>query len=132
MGDTTAQTRFESVSKHSNDSLLARGGEEVFAAAGHNENVVNIPTKELTLAQALKALKTSKPNSRASIALIKTWEDIQAKIDADHQLAERLQEQEQEELSDAEKATLFQQLLEKRRKHFAAKREKEKRNKPPT
>ncbi|GKD56674.1 hypothetical protein Tco_1290061 [Tanacetum coccineum] len=25
MGDTTAQTRFESVSKHSNDSLLARG-----------------------------------------------------------------------------------------------------------
>nr|GFD02043.1 hypothetical protein [Tanacetum cinerariifolium] len=25
MGDTTAQSRFESVSKHSNDSLLARG-----------------------------------------------------------------------------------------------------------
>nr|GEZ64279.1 hypothetical protein [Tanacetum cinerariifolium] len=41
-------------------------------------------------------------------------------------LAERLQAQEQEELSDAEKATLFQQLLEKRRKHFAAKRAKEK------
>ncbi|GKC97775.1 hypothetical protein Tco_1168050, partial [Tanacetum coccineum] len=50
------------------------------------------------------------------------WDDIQAKIDADHQLAERLQVQEQEELSDAEKATLFQQLLEKRGKHFAAKR----------
>ncbi|GKG00471.1 hypothetical protein Tco_0302161, partial [Tanacetum coccineum] len=28
--------------------------------------------------------------------------------------------------------SLFQQLLEKRRKHFAAKRAKEKRNKPPT
>ncbi|GJX28141.1 hypothetical protein Tco_0236220 [Tanacetum coccineum] len=40
--------------------------------------------------------------------------------------------QEQEELSIEEKATLFQQLLEKRRKHFAAKRAKEKRNKPPT
>nr|GEZ92699.1 hypothetical protein [Tanacetum cinerariifolium] len=50
----------------------------------------------------------------------------------DHQLAERLQAQEQEELTDAEKATLFQQLLEKRRKHFAAKRAEEKRNKPPT
>ncbi|GKF24690.1 hypothetical protein Tco_0077012 [Tanacetum coccineum] len=37
-----------------------------------------------------------------------------------------------EELSDAEKATLFQQFLEKRRKHFAAKRAKEKINKPPT
>ncbi|GJT41936.1 hypothetical protein Tco_0941801 [Tanacetum coccineum] len=43
-----------------------------------------------------------------------------------------MQAQEQEELSDAEKATLFQQLLEKRRKHFAAKSEEEKRNKPPT
>ncbi|GJV77477.1 hypothetical protein Tco_1509061 [Tanacetum coccineum] len=50
----------------------------------------------------------------------------------DHQLAERMQAQEQEELSIEEKATLFQQLLEKRRKHFAAKRAEEKRNKPPT
>ncbi|GJT37183.1 hypothetical protein Tco_0937048 [Tanacetum coccineum] len=49
-------------------------------------------------------------------------DDIQAKIDADHQLVEILKAQEQEELSDAEKDTLFQQLLEKRRKHFAAKR----------
>ncbi|GKD40334.1 hypothetical protein Tco_1260541, partial [Tanacetum coccineum] len=55
-----------------------------------------------------------------------------AKIDADHQLTERMQAQEQEELSIEEKATLFQQLLEKRRKHFAAKRAEEKRNKPPT
>ncbi|GJV31977.1 hypothetical protein Tco_1392377 [Tanacetum coccineum] len=68
----------------------------------------------------------------ANIALIETWDDIQAKIDADHQLAERMQAQEQEELSIKEKATLFQQLLEKRRKHFAAKRAEEKRNKPPT
>ncbi|GJT18515.1 hypothetical protein Tco_0877221, partial [Tanacetum coccineum] len=50
-----------------------------------------------------------------------------AKIDVDHQLVERTQAQEQEELSiDEEKATLFQQLLEKKRKHFAAKRAKEK------
>ncbi|GJX42404.1 hypothetical protein Tco_0257394 [Tanacetum coccineum] len=43
-----------------------------------------------------------------------------------------MQAQEQEELSIEEKPTLFQQLLEKRRKHFAAKRAEEKRNKPPT
>ncbi|GJW21906.1 hypothetical protein Tco_0032528 [Tanacetum coccineum] len=67
----------------------------------------------------------------ANIALIEEWDDIQAKIDADHKLAENFQVQEQEELSNAEKATLFQQLLEKRRKHFAAKRLEEKRNKPP-
>ncbi|GJV35615.1 putative ribonuclease H-like domain-containing protein [Tanacetum coccineum] len=47
-------------------------------------------------------------------------------------LAKRLQAREQEELTDAEKATLFVQILEKRRKHFAAKRVKEKRNRPPT
>ncbi|GJR26926.1 putative ribonuclease H-like domain-containing protein [Tanacetum coccineum] len=63
-----------------------------------------------------------------NIVLIEEWDDIQAKIDVDHQLAEQLQAQEQEELTDAEKATLFVQVLEKRRKHFAAKRAKEKRN----
>ncbi|GKA80741.1 retrovirus-related pol polyprotein from transposon TNT 1-94 [Tanacetum coccineum] len=204
MRDTTVRTRFESVSKHSNDSLLARGntlrsdddrlkldelmalsrvessrdkeslgedaskqgrinaidadeeitlvsvqddvdkemfdvdalnGEEVFVA-GQNENVVEdvvdaaqvstaettitITTKEITLAQALEALKTSKPKVKgivfqepelrkkerlakekaekekeANIALIEEWDDIQAKIDADHRLAERLQAQEQ-------------------------------------
>ncbi|GJR62672.1 uncharacterized mitochondrial protein-like protein [Tanacetum coccineum] len=174
----------------------ALNDEEVFIA-GQNENAVEevvdaaqvstaattvtITTKETTLAQALEALKTSKPKVKgivfqepetvkpmkkkdqisfdeetalklqaefdeeerlarekaeiekeANIALIEEWDDIQAKIDADHQLAERLQAQEQEELSDAEKATLFQQLLEKRRKHFAAKRAEEQRNKPPT
>ncbi|GKB12593.1 putative reverse transcriptase domain-containing protein [Tanacetum coccineum] len=78
------------------------------------------------------AREKAKKEKEANIALIETWDDIQAKIDADHQLAERLQAQEQEELSIEEKATLFQQLLEKRRKHFAAKRAEEKRNKPPT
>ncbi|GJZ84798.1 hypothetical protein Tco_0650137 [Tanacetum coccineum] len=78
------------------------------------------------------AREKAEKEKEANIALIETWDDIQAKIDADHQLAERLQAQEQEELSIEEKATLFQQLLEKRRKHFAAKRAEEKRNKPPT
>nr|GEY67540.1 retrovirus-related Pol polyprotein from transposon TNT 1-94 [Tanacetum cinerariifolium] len=65
----------------------------------------------------------------ASIALIKEWNDIQAKIDADYQLAKRLQAEEQQELTDAKKATLFMQFLEKRRKFFAAKATEEKRNK---
>ncbi|GJY72969.1 hypothetical protein Tco_0477400 [Tanacetum coccineum] len=68
------------------------------------------------------AREKAKKEEEANIALIETWDDIQAKIDVDHQLAERMQAQEQEELSIEENATLFQQLLEKRRKHFAAKR----------
>ncbi|GKA66039.1 hypothetical protein Tco_0765847 [Tanacetum coccineum] len=243
MGDTIARTRFESVSKHSNDSLLARGNTlrsdedrlklnelmelctnlqkkvldlEKTKTAQDNEidiglsarvkssgdeeslgkdaskqrrinaidadeditlvnvqddadnemfdvNALNvsttattviITTEELTLAQALEALKTSKPKVKGAVVQERgestttkssqlfsqqsqdngkgIMDDIQAKIDVDHQLAKRLQAQEQEALSDAEKATLFQQLLEKRRKHFAAKRAEEKRNKPPT
>ncbi|GJY71623.1 hypothetical protein Tco_0475326 [Tanacetum coccineum] len=119
----------------------ALNGEEVFFA-GKNENVVEevvdaaqvstaattitITTEELTLTQVLEALKTSKPKVKGVVI-----QEL-AKIDANNQLTVRWQAQEQEELSDAEKATLFQQLLEKRRKHFAAKRAEEKINKPPT
>ncbi|GKB27721.1 hypothetical protein Tco_0867122, partial [Tanacetum coccineum] len=60
------------------------------------------------------------------------WDDVQAKVEADYQLAQRLQAQEQEELTDEEKARLFVQFLEQRRKHVVAKRVEEKRNKPPT
>ncbi|GJS95153.1 ribonuclease H-like domain-containing protein [Tanacetum coccineum] len=52
--------------------------------------------------------------------------------DADYQLVERLHAQEQHELIIEEKSTLFVQFLEKRKKHFAAKRAEEKRNMPPT
>ncbi|GKB09749.1 hypothetical protein Tco_0838061 [Tanacetum coccineum] len=57
--------------------------------------------------------------------------NLQAKFNEEERLAGEMQAQEQEELSIEEKATLFQQLLEKRRKHFVAKRAEEKRNKPP-
>ncbi|GKE64241.1 hypothetical protein Tco_1518402 [Tanacetum coccineum] len=57
--------------------------------------------------------------------------DEEAMIKTDYEKAQRLQAEEQEELTVDEKATLFQQLLEKRRKYFAAKRGEEKRNRPP-
>ncbi|GJW89224.1 hypothetical protein Tco_0164564 [Tanacetum coccineum] len=57
---------------------------------------------------------------------------ISAKIEVDYQLAQRLQAQEQEELTNEEKARLFVQFLEQRRKQFEAKRVEEKRNKSPT
>ncbi|GJW70640.1 hypothetical protein Tco_0127557 [Tanacetum coccineum] len=78
------------------------------------------------------AREKAKKEEEANITLIETWDDIHAKVDAEHQLAKRMQVQEQEELSIEEKATLFQQLLKKRRKHFAGKRAEEKRNKPLT
>ncbi|GJZ79022.1 hypothetical protein Tco_0643859 [Tanacetum coccineum] len=67
----------------------------------------------------------------ANTALIAQWNDIQDKVETDYELAQRLQAEEQEELTIEEKSKLFQQLLEKRRKHFAAKRAEERRNRPP-
>nr|GEW83186.1 retrovirus-related Pol polyprotein from transposon TNT 1-94 [Tanacetum cinerariifolium] len=108
-----------------------------------------ISIDEATLAQALAELKYAKPKAKAkgivfhepeeaqqevgaNIELIESWDDVQVKIDADYQLAKRLQAEEQHELNNKEKAKLFMQLLEKKRKFFAEKRKEEKRNKPPT
>ncbi|GKB96519.1 hypothetical protein Tco_0982656 [Tanacetum coccineum] len=99
-------------------------GEEVFVAKQIEkvvEEVVStaevsvaatITTEEITLAQALAKLRSAKPKVV-----------VQDPV---------LQVREQEELIDEEKARLFIELLEKRKKHYAALRAQEKRNKPPT
>ncbi|GJZ58764.1 cullin-1-like protein isoform X3 [Tanacetum coccineum] len=46
----------------------------------------------------------------ANIALIESWENTQAMMEADRLLAERLQTKEQEELTDQEKAKLFMEI----------------------
>nr|GEY69558.1 putative reverse transcriptase domain-containing protein [Tanacetum cinerariifolium] len=127
-------------------------GEEVSAAGEVNAASIAttysaaaiITTDEITLAQALVEIKKSKPKVKwiflqepsefpttTTIISSKKSQD-NAKIDVDCHLAERLQAEEQQELTDEEKATLFMQLLEKRRKFFVTKRAKKKRNKPPT
>ncbi|GJZ01916.1 hypothetical protein Tco_0519877 [Tanacetum coccineum] len=83
-------------------------------------------------AQFDKEERIAREKEEANATLIAQWNDIQDKVETDYELAQRLQAEEQEELNDAEKATLFVQLLEKRRKYFAAKRTEETRNRPPT
>ncbi|GJZ01363.1 hypothetical protein Tco_0519324 [Tanacetum coccineum] len=78
--------------------------------------------------QARLAREKAKKVEEANIS----WDNVQAMIEADRLLAKRLQAREQEELTDEEKARFFVELLEKRKKHFAALRAQEKRNKPPT
>ncbi|GKB65919.1 hypothetical protein Tco_0927331 [Tanacetum coccineum] len=68
--------------------------------------------------------RLAREKDEANVALTEEYDDIQANIEADHELAQTLQAEEQEELSVEEKEKLFQQLLEQRRKHFAAKRKK--------
>ncbi|GJS25139.1 hypothetical protein Tco_0453771 [Tanacetum coccineum] len=87
------------------------------------EVVVNKENVEVVSAADTLAFKRKrKKEEEANIALINTWDDIQARIDADGELAARLQALEQDELTIEEKAKLFSQLLEARRKDFAAKR----------
>ncbi|GJR95804.1 hypothetical protein Tco_0267978 [Tanacetum coccineum] len=91
---------------------------------------------ELTLAQALIEIKAAKPKAsqlqaeleeeerisrlkeeKANIALLESWDNTQAMMDADFQLAQQMQTKEQEQLSIEEKSKLFIELFEKRKKH---------------
>nr|GEV76547.1 putative ribonuclease H-like domain-containing protein [Tanacetum cinerariifolium] len=88
--------------------------EEVNVAA----TTLTISMDEITLAKALIDIKTSRPKERELLS--------------DYEMKQRLQAEEQEQLTDSEKVKFFMEFLEKRRKFFAAKRAEEKRNKPPT
>ncbi|GKD25876.1 hypothetical protein Tco_1232090 [Tanacetum coccineum] len=59
-------------------------------------------------------------------------DSIEARIDADAQLAERLQVEEREQMSVEEQARILMEFITARKKFFAVKRTKEQRNKPPT
>ncbi|GJY80477.1 putative ribonuclease H-like domain-containing protein [Tanacetum coccineum] len=124
-------------------------GDEVFVET--EEPVVNAATttstipisvaKELsdvdiTIAQALADLKNTKLKAVTTAATttttIVTRPKAKGLVETDYELAQRLQVEEQEELTIEEKSKMFQQLLEKRRKHIVAKRAEEWRNRPPT
>ncbi|GKD34675.1 hypothetical protein Tco_1250184 [Tanacetum coccineum] len=82
--------------------------EEVFTGQDMDEKDINVAEKEVSNADPVTT------------------------SNADYQMAQQMQEEEQEKLSIKEKSKLFVQLLEARKKHFETIREKEKRNKPPT
>ncbi|GJY63778.1 hypothetical protein Tco_0465238, partial [Tanacetum coccineum] len=52
-------------------------------------------------------VRLAREKDEANVALIKEWNDIQANIDADYQMAKQIQVEEQEELSIEEKSKLF-------------------------
>ncbi|GJR10617.1 reverse transcriptase domain-containing protein [Tanacetum coccineum] len=60
------------------------------------------------------------------------WDDVQAQIQADEDLAQKLLEEERENLSIEERARLLAELIDKRKKLQAAHRYKGIRNKPQT
>ncbi|GJT87100.1 hypothetical protein Tco_1068817 [Tanacetum coccineum] len=77
-------------------------------------------------------LKREREEEASNATLIKEWDSIKARIDADAQLAKRLQAKEREQMSVEERARLLMEFIAARKKFFAAKRAEEQRNKPPT
>ncbi|GKE61316.1 hypothetical protein Tco_1511683, partial [Tanacetum coccineum] len=59
-------------------------------------------------------------------------DDVQAMMDADYELATKLQEQERGELTIKERSKLFVELMNERKTHFERLRAEEQRIKPPT
>ncbi|GJW55100.1 hypothetical protein Tco_0099185 [Tanacetum coccineum] len=68
----------------------------------------------------------------ANEALIKDFDDIKARIEADRILAEKLQEQEREQFTIEERAKFLHDTIAAQRKFLAQQRSQAIRNKPPT
>ncbi|GJS93785.1 hypothetical protein Tco_0800753 [Tanacetum coccineum] len=73
-----------------------------------------------------------KKEEKANISLIESWDNTQAMMKADFKLAQRLQAEEQGEITIEKRSRLFVELINKRKKHFAKLRAEEIRRKPPT
>ncbi|GJW27436.1 hypothetical protein Tco_0044311 [Tanacetum coccineum] len=74
--------------------------------------------------------RIARVHKEASSFNIEEWEDIQATIEADEELVQRIQVEEREKYSEAEKERLLAELINQRKKYFAQQRAEERRNKP--
>ncbi|GJX66240.1 putative ribonuclease H-like domain-containing protein [Tanacetum coccineum] len=72
-----------------------------------------------------------KQEEATSVALVEEFDEIQARIDVDHELSIRLTHEEQEKYTIEEKANLLAEFFERRKKQLAAERAEAIRNKLP-
>nr|GEW00935.1 putative ribonuclease H-like domain-containing protein [Tanacetum cinerariifolium] len=141
--DYTSVDVLEQAKEVVDDITLVKSLMEIKSAQPNADKVViQEPEQGTTTTTPTKIIAaSSRPNAKglvipeqeqAPTPTVSSQQPSQAKIDADYELARRLQAEEQEELIDTEKEKLFMQFLKKRRKFFTSKRAEEKRNKPPT
>ncbi|GJU81646.1 hypothetical protein Tco_1284011 [Tanacetum coccineum] len=76
--------------------------------------------------------RIARVHEEASTFNAEEWDNIQAQIEADEELAHRLQAQERERYSEADKARLLVELINERKRKFAQQRAEQRRNKPMT
>ncbi|GJX59981.1 putative ribonuclease H-like domain-containing protein [Tanacetum coccineum] len=76
--------------------------------------------------------RIARVHEEASTFNAKEWDNIQAQIEADEELAHRLQAQEREGYSEADKARLLVELINERKRKLAQQRAAQRRNNPMT
>ncbi|GJZ90680.1 hypothetical protein Tco_0662607 [Tanacetum coccineum] len=76
--------------------------------------------------------RISRVHEAASSFNVEEWDDIQARIEADEELTLKFQVEEKEKYTEAEQARMLIELINQRKRYFAAQRAEERRNKPPT
>ncbi|GJR08870.1 putative ribonuclease H-like domain-containing protein [Tanacetum coccineum] len=143
---TIAQTLVKIRSKKAKEKGVAfRDVEETPRLTRSTTTLQPLPTidpKDKELAQRLhkeelaeldRAQKEKQKQEEATnAALAEEFDEIQSRMDVDHELAVRLTHEEQEKYIIEERATLLAEYFERRKKQLAAKRAEEIRNKPPT
>ncbi|GKA11560.1 hypothetical protein Tco_0691106 [Tanacetum coccineum] len=76
--------------------------------------------------------RISRVHEEASTFNAEEWDNIQAQIEADEELAQKLQEEERGKFFEAEKARLLVEIINERKRLFAQQRVEQRRNKPMT
>ncbi|GJY06278.1 hypothetical protein Tco_0373332 [Tanacetum coccineum] len=102
---------------------------------------LQLEQERLGLEEALRLQEQLDEEERQRIARVQEeastfnaeeWDNIQAQIEADEELAHKLQAQERERYSEADKARLLVELINERKRKFAQQRAEQRRNKPMT
>ncbi|GJY35815.1 hypothetical protein Tco_0421193 [Tanacetum coccineum] len=140
--DASKQGRsIKDIDKDVDVSLVETRAEEREVNTSVEDSVAPTTIEEITLAQTLIHIKSAKPKVVTTAATTTTTTRPKARgvvvqeptmMEADFELAQRLQIEEQGEITIKERSRLFVELVNKRKKHFAMLRAKEKRRKPPT
>ncbi|GJR04304.1 hypothetical protein Tco_0527288, partial [Tanacetum coccineum] len=76
--------------------------------------------------------RIARVHEEASSFNVEEWEYIQARVEVDEELAQRIQVEEREKYTEAEQARMLVELINQRKKYFVAQRAEERRKKPPT
>ncbi|GKA22688.1 hypothetical protein Tco_0708650 [Tanacetum coccineum] len=94
------------------------------------EEPVKIKMRDQELERSQQERQRQEDDTNAALA--KEFNEIQARIDADHELAVRLTHKEQEKYTIEERARLLAEFFDQRKKQLATARAEAIRNKPPT